>query len=363
MVDVTTPVLGFVKQTIGGNRNTWGNILNTNFDMLEEALVGRQSIATTGGVTTLTQAQARKRFIDVSGALVSDATIVVPNASKDWIITNLTSGGFGLLVKTASGVTTSIPQGTAKQIQCYGNNAVGRADINEVGELAFFSAVPAGWWECNGFTKSRVGDGVDLFNRVGGMWGAGNGISGPGGTFNVPDAYTAGKFLRSRSASVPVGTSQTDDNKAHIHPQGTSAVNNVPHTHLWGSATGVANDGVSSDQNRSHHHNVFGDTGNDTPDHTHAAERGKGVLIGTGITVTNDPQNVANTGNTGGASVRHKHPINIDSGDAHQGHTHVVGGTTANQSQDHTHTFDTPSGGGGSEARPTNLVAILCIKY
>jgi hypothetical protein len=121
MTDTLTTVLGFTKQTIGGNRNTWGNTLNTNFDAIEEAICGEHDVSTTGGSTTLTQAQARKRFIVVTGTLVSDATIIVPNARKDWVFINGTSGDFAVLVKTASGAATTIPGNTTLTVMCTGS--------------------------------------------------------------------------------------------------------------------------------------------------------------------------------------------------------------------------------------------------
>jgi hypothetical protein len=82
--------------------------------------------------------------------------------------------------------------------------------------MAFFgnTAVPAGWFEeCTGVDQSRAGIGIDLFAKTSTTWGVGNGAT----TFGLPDAYTAGKFLRSAHRSVALGTAQSDQNKAHTH--------------------------------------------------------------------------------------------------------------------------------------------------
>jgi microcystin-dependent protein len=352
MVDTTTTVLALVKQTVGANRNTWGSLLNTNFDMIEEAICGRHAISTTGGTTTLTQAQARKRFIDVTGALASDATIVVPNASKDWIVFNNTTGGFGVLVKTASGVATTVPPLTGKGITCDGVTGCYRDDIAEVGQMAFFgtSAVPAGWFEATGATKSRAGIGLDLFNKTGTTWGVGNGAT----TFGLPDSYTAGKFLRSRSASVVLGTSQSDQNLAHQHLGGTTATEGQAHAHLIDFSSGV--------ESAPHGHAVIGSVDSGGVDHTNTYDRvASGSLqLAAG---SNFPNFTTASATSGGASFYlHTHTININSGGENALHVHSVTGTSGTQTALHTHSFDTPSSG-GTEARPTNLSAILCIKY
>lgn len=349
MTDVLTTVLGLTKQTIGGNRNTWGNILNTNFDSVEEAICGRLSLSASGGtIATLTQAQARKRFIDVTGALLSDGTIIVPNASKGWRIANSTSGDFAVLVKTASGAATSIPAGTSKEVWCDGSDGVFREDINEVGQMAFFgtTAVPSGWWECDGFSaRSRAGRGIDLFAKVSTTWGAGNGVT----TFGLPNAADTGRFLRSRTASVTVGTLQSDQNKAHTHGvTAVSVASGGAHTH-----TGTSDNGGAD-------HTHSGTTGIDSVDHTHtygAPASKVGTFTGSGANGWAGDS----TGTTSGIGA--------------QAHTHsFVTGTAS--AVFHTHTFTTASGGahshtlsgttdsdGGTEARPTNLSAILCIKY
>lgn len=346
MTDATTTVLAFVKQEVGAKRNTWGASLNSTLDLIEEAICGRTSVSTTGGGTTLTQAQARKRFIDVSGALVSDATITVPNATKDWIITNSTSGSFAVLVKTSGGTATSVPQGTRKNIACDGSNGVTRDDITEVGQMAFFgtTAVPAGWWECTGTTKSRAGEGIDLFAKASTTWGVGNGAT----TFGLPDAYTAGKFLRSRTASVALATAQGDQNKAHTHAlTAASAAANGGFTPSGtiGNNTAFTMSGTTSTVNHDHTHTVpFAATGNTA---TLSGSNTNQSFVNANLTTTSSIQ-----------SQDHTHTVTVSQDSAH---IHTF---TGNAVSAHTHTLSgTTDSDGGTEARPTNLSAILCIKY
>lgn len=345
MVDTLTPVLGFTLQTVGGNRHTWGTNNNANFTAVEEAICGRHSVSTTGGGTTLTQAQARKRYIDVSGTLSSDATLTVPNASKEWLITNSTSGDFAVLVKTSGGTATSVPAGTTKRIMCDGSNGMTREDKDEVGQMAFFgnSAVPNGWFEADGTTRSRAGRGIDLFAKISTTWGTGNGST----TFTTPDAKTAGKFLRSRSGSVTLATSQSDQNKAHTHAGSTVDSQTHSHTATTSNPGNHAHSGTTDGVSANHTHNSL------SPAHknrSYATPAFSGDTWG-GISV-NEASSAESANHT------HAFTTSSDAG----GHTHTITIDSGSPGGAHTHPLTIVSDG-GTEARPTNLSAILCIKY
>lgn len=82
---------------------------------------GATSKATTGGTTTLTPAEAIKPQLTITGALVSNATIVVPNWVKSWDVTNNTSGAFTVTIKTAAGAGVSVLQGSNATVNCDGS--------------------------------------------------------------------------------------------------------------------------------------------------------------------------------------------------------------------------------------------------
>lgn len=64
----------------------------------------------TGGTVTPTPIQAAKRFITLSGTLTSALTIVLPTWTKEWTITNNTTGAFVTIVKTAAGSGVTVQQ-------------------------------------------------------------------------------------------------------------------------------------------------------------------------------------------------------------------------------------------------------------
>jgi hypothetical protein len=95
--------------------NTSGAVNSTNPDALGAgwqplATADGNTVAITGGTVTLSAAQAATPYLQFTGALSSNATVVLPTWSgSDWIISNATSGGYSLTVKTASGSGVTVP--------------------------------------------------------------------------------------------------------------------------------------------------------------------------------------------------------------------------------------------------------------
>jgi hypothetical protein len=111
-------------QTNGSNNNTWGDVTDDNLRILEQAIAGVTSIATTGGTTTLTSSQNRFPIIVITGTLVSNATINVRAAEKNWLFINSTSGAFTVTVKTPSGSGQVLGQGESRRYYCDGVNVL-----------------------------------------------------------------------------------------------------------------------------------------------------------------------------------------------------------------------------------------------
>ncbi len=118
----TTTYLELEDQATGANNNTWGDVADANFAILEQAIARYTGISTTGGTTTLTSAQNRYPVIVVSGTLVSNAIIQVRAAQKNWIFVNATDGAYTVTVKTSGGTGKTIPRGRATKLYCDGTN-------------------------------------------------------------------------------------------------------------------------------------------------------------------------------------------------------------------------------------------------
>jgi hypothetical protein len=129
MASTASTILRLELMANGENNATWGTKMVTNLQMLDSAIAGTTAVSTTGGDTTLTNVdytndQAKKRILDVTGTLVSNATIIIPNASKKYHVFNRTSGAFTLTIKTSGGTGIEITQSTVVDIYCDGSNVV-----------------------------------------------------------------------------------------------------------------------------------------------------------------------------------------------------------------------------------------------
>jgi microcystin-dependent protein len=332
MADSFSTLLNLRLQQTGGNDNTWGDLLNSDtITPLENAIAGLSSHAVTGGTLDLSATPLVHQVHKFTGVLTADQTVTIPNLSKVMKVHNATTGAFLLLLKTAAGPAINIPQGTVKDVYCDGSNVLYRLDRSDVGEIKHFgnASVPAGFLECDGSAISRANY-PDLFAAIGTTWGAGNGAT----TFNIPDLKTAGRFLRSRTGSVAVGTYQAADIGPHNHTASASSS---------GSVT-IAGDGgwtpSISTSNPAHSHTVsHGIWGGSTT--ANVAPPAGGIsfpCFADGVVI--DATTTAVTASSSGIG-NHVHSGSSIS---------VTTGVTVNNST-------------GTETRPINAVALACIRF
>ena len=119
--------LRFELQATGENSATWGSIVNTQFQLIEAAIAGWQSIALADANRTLTVAngisdESRSAMLRFTGTLTAARVITIPSASKLYVIHNNTTGGFGLDIKTSGGAAVRVPAGTRALIMCDGTD-------------------------------------------------------------------------------------------------------------------------------------------------------------------------------------------------------------------------------------------------
>ncbi|WP_236209000.1 hypothetical protein [Pseudomonas tohonis] len=94
-------------------------------DFVQQALGAILAKNVAGGANvTLTAVEARYPIIALTGALTANINVVVPASSREWIISNNTSGAFTLTVKTAAGTGIAVTQGTATNLFCDGTNVL-----------------------------------------------------------------------------------------------------------------------------------------------------------------------------------------------------------------------------------------------
>ena len=123
----------------GEDSGTWGVNTNNNLGtLIEESIVGadtismvdaNQTITTPDGVT----GSGRKVYLNCTGVLTANRNLVVPTANKNYVVTNSTTGGFSIVVKTTAGTGITIGPGLKRYVYADGTNVV--EAINSVGDL------------------------------------------------------------------------------------------------------------------------------------------------------------------------------------------------------------------------------------
>ena len=181
MSSTFTSILQFEQQATTENQDTWGTNLDTTIQYIDDAIAKRLAVATTGGTTTLNNTsggsnQTRVLCYDFSGALVSNAIIVVASSSKMYLVRNGTSNAFTLTVKTAAGTGVAVPQdGKVYSIYCDGTNVIStgvtgtvNADtLDGIDSLGFFilnatNVVQKGYSELQGILADGAAIAMDV---------------------------------------------------------------------------------------------------------------------------------------------------------------------------------------------------------
>ena len=151
----------------GEKAGLWGDITNTNLNILQQAIAGYEAIslnATTGATLTFTNgttSNGKNAVLDLTGTITTSVNVIIPDGiEKNYIIKNSTSGSHAVVVKTNSGsgatfdatnkgfklvysdgtdvvdvALASPPGGSDKQIQFNDNGAFGGITMGTAGQV------------------------------------------------------------------------------------------------------------------------------------------------------------------------------------------------------------------------------------
>ena len=179
----------------GEDSGTWGSITNTNWNLIEQAISGVQSIVMSNANYTLSNLngvsdEARNMVLVVTGTNSDIYQIVAPLVPKFFVVTNSTSGGYAITIGGATGSVVSIPNGTTIQVYCDGTN--------------FYSAQTssAGNFNVNGNLSVTGTSTLTGNTTVGGTLGV-YGNTTVGGTLAVALPLTATSGIISGSGAAP----------------------------------------------------------------------------------------------------------------------------------------------------------------
>ena len=127
----------------GEKAGQWGDITNTNLNLLQQAIGGYQEVSIAGGAQTTTLvmtdgaiSNARNAVIKFTGAITGNQIVTVPSGiEKTYIIANGTTGAFTVEFKTASGtgVTFGTTDKSTKEFFADGTNIVDTGTVSETG--------------------------------------------------------------------------------------------------------------------------------------------------------------------------------------------------------------------------------------
>jgi len=120
----------------GEKAGTWGDITNTNLNILQQAIAGYESIAlnaTTGATLTFSDgvtSNGKNAVLNLTGTLTSSVNVVIPDGiEKTYTVKNATTGSFAVTFKTTSG-TGATWQAADKGIKLLYSDGTNVTDIN-----------------------------------------------------------------------------------------------------------------------------------------------------------------------------------------------------------------------------------------
>jgi hypothetical protein len=94
----------------GENAGLWGDITNTNLNILQQSIAGYESVslnATTGATLAFTNgalSNGKNAVLNLTGTLTSSVNVIIPDSiEKVYTVKNSTSGSFAVTFKTTSG--------------------------------------------------------------------------------------------------------------------------------------------------------------------------------------------------------------------------------------------------------------------
>jgi len=130
--------------TTGTEDEAWGQPTDNNLGtVIEQAITGVESVSLTGVSTyTLSTAnaaadQSRNAVLVFTGTPTANCNVIAPSVSKVYIVSNQTTGGYNINIKTSGGNGVQVAAGGKQLVYCNGADFSVAVDVNNItGNLA-----------------------------------------------------------------------------------------------------------------------------------------------------------------------------------------------------------------------------------
>jgi len=120
----------------GEQAGLWGDITNTNLNILQQSIAGYESVslnATTGATLAFSNgalSNGKNAVLNLTGTLTSSVNVIIPDSiEKVYTVKNSTSGSFAVTFKTTSGTGATFAA-TDKGIKLLYSDGTNVTDIN-----------------------------------------------------------------------------------------------------------------------------------------------------------------------------------------------------------------------------------------
>jgi hypothetical protein len=199
----------------GEASNTWGDKTNSNWNLIQQAVAGYQSLALTSTTTTLamtnaTISNARNMVLELTGTLSGNSTVNLPDGIEKFYVLkdSVTHSGYTLTFKTTSGSGFTTENGKAYLAYSDGTNMNGVSLTNLGGTIGTAqiddNAIISSKINASAITSVKIADGAVTASQI-----TSNAVT----TDKIAnDAVTANKLVRkfTISTSNPAGGSDGD---------------------------------------------------------------------------------------------------------------------------------------------------------
>jgi len=167
MANTFSTSLKLTVQGTGDNAGTWGQITNTNLQIVEQAIGGFEAVGVTSGATLSftdgTKSNGKNQVLKLTGTITGNVNVVIPDSiTKTYIVENNTTGAHTVTFKTnsGSGITFSSTDKGKKILYSDGTNVL--EGVTSVGNITTGTIAAIGAVTVTGHILPGANDTYDL---------------------------------------------------------------------------------------------------------------------------------------------------------------------------------------------------------